>query len=160
MSVSTGRALRAAKTPRAALIRLHVTGDLCPNLLPRLLGLVAQFDLIPCDIALTKRVRSLRLALDLERADPRRAEILLHKVARSRRCAVHVWPASADPEKSRAPPDFEGSGTRGAAAPPLPLDHAASGRSASGAGSASGVVFAPESGFGSGAGVSIAATLA
>jgi hypothetical protein len=80
MSVSTGRALRAAKTPRAALVRLHVSGDLCPNLLPRLLGMLAQFDLIPCGIALTKGARSLRLALDLDRADPRRADILLHKV--------------------------------------------------------------------------------
>jgi hypothetical protein len=46
------RAPRAPKTARPNLVRLHVSGDICPNLLPRLLGLVAQFDEIPYGIAL------------------------------------------------------------------------------------------------------------
>jgi hypothetical protein len=72
--------MRAPKTPRSDLVHLNVTGDLCPNLLPRVLGLVAQFDLIPCGIALTRSRAQLRLALELDRPDHRRAEILLHKV--------------------------------------------------------------------------------
>jgi len=75
------RAQRAPKFSRPDLIRLHVSGDLCLNLLPRLLGLVAQFDAIPYGIALTRRQASLRLTVDLNRLEDRRAEILLNKVA-------------------------------------------------------------------------------
>lgn len=75
------RAPRAPKTVRPNLVRLHVSGDICPNLLPRLLGLVAQFDQIPYGIALIRHRASLKLAIDLGRLEDPRAEILINKVA-------------------------------------------------------------------------------
>jgi len=75
------RAQRAPKTARPNLVRLHVSGDICPNLLPRLLGLVAQFDEIPYGIALTRHRVSLKLSIDLGRLEDQRAETLLNKVA-------------------------------------------------------------------------------
>ena len=75
------RAQRAPKTARPNLVRLHVSGDICANLLPRLLGLVAQFDEIPYGIALTRHRASLKLSIDLGRLEDSRAEILLNKVA-------------------------------------------------------------------------------
>jgi len=75
------RAPRAPKTARPKLVRLHVSGDICPNLLPRLLGLVAQFDEIPYGIALTRHRASLKLSIDLGRLEDPRAETLLNKVA-------------------------------------------------------------------------------
>jgi hypothetical protein len=75
------RAQRAPKTVRPNLVRLHVSGDICPNLLPRLLGLVAQFDEIPYGIALTRCRASLKLSIDLGRLADSRAETLLNKVA-------------------------------------------------------------------------------
>ncbi len=75
------RAQRAPKTVRPTLVRLHVSGDVCPNLLPRLLGLVAQFDQIPYGIALTRFPAGLKLSIDLGRLEEARAEILLNKVS-------------------------------------------------------------------------------
>jgi hypothetical protein len=75
------RAPRAPKTARPNLVRLHVSGDICPNLLPRLLGLVALFDEIPYGIALTRHRASLKLSIDLGRLEDPRAETLLNKVA-------------------------------------------------------------------------------
>jgi hypothetical protein len=75
------RAPHAPKTARPDLVRLHVSGDICPNLLPRLLGLVAQFDEIPYGIALTRHRASLKLSIDLGRLEDPRAETLLNKVA-------------------------------------------------------------------------------
>jgi hypothetical protein len=73
--------LRAPKTARPNLVRLHVSGDICPNLLPRLLGLVAQFDEIPYSIALPLHWASLKLSIDLGRPEDSRAETQLNKVA-------------------------------------------------------------------------------
>jgi hypothetical protein len=80
-NVPQTRANRAPKTARPNLVRLHVSGDICPDLLPRLLGLLAQFDEIPYGIALTRHRASLKLSIDLSRLEDPRAETLLNKVA-------------------------------------------------------------------------------
>jgi hypothetical protein len=66
----------SSKPRAAACQRRHL-----PNLLLRLLGLVAQFDEIPYGIALTRHRASLKLSIDLGRLEDARAETLLNNVA-------------------------------------------------------------------------------
>jgi acetolactate synthase regulatory subunit len=70
------------KVPRERLIRLDVEADLCPQVLLRVLGLVAQQWLIPLTITARSASDSIAIEVELDGAalSAERAEVLLYKI--------------------------------------------------------------------------------
>jgi hypothetical protein len=71
---------RSAKRRNDQLVRLLVSTDICPQVLLRVLGLVAQHGAIPWSTSFERRRRSLFIEIEFDAASPERAEMLLHKV--------------------------------------------------------------------------------
>ena len=71
----------STETADAHARRFHVTADLCPQALLRILGLVAQHMLIPRLMVCERRDDPIRADLALDGLTPERAEILLAKIA-------------------------------------------------------------------------------
>ncbi|TZG25759.1 hypothetical protein [Sphingomonas montanisoli] len=78
---AAARAATPLKVPRAALARLCVTANICPQVLLRTLGLIAQRDIIPLGIAFERGPRRLRYLIDIEGLSPHHADILASKVS-------------------------------------------------------------------------------
>lgn len=68
------------KTPRSKLVRLRVRADHCPQVLLRVLGLIAQQAVIPVTIAAERRTRELRFEIELDGLPDQSAKVLLAKV--------------------------------------------------------------------------------
>lgn len=64
----------------ARRVRLSVTADLCPQITLRVLGLLAQRSIIPATIAVTRRPRSLLLAIEFAPADAQQSAAMLAKI--------------------------------------------------------------------------------
>jgi hypothetical protein len=73
----------ASKAARARLIRLGVEADPCPQVMMRVLGLLAQQSLIPLTIAASSTPESIRVEIELDGGilSEARAERLVHKLA-------------------------------------------------------------------------------
>ena len=67
--------------PAPDLYHLHVTTDLCPQAMLRILGLVAQNSLIPRSIACERHADRLHAQIALDGLSGERAEILLAKIS-------------------------------------------------------------------------------
>ncbi len=80
MSHRSSRASTSASNPCPNRVRFRIVGDICPNLLPRILGLLVQFETIPWSMALTRTPATLSLSIDLDRPEGLRADILLNKI--------------------------------------------------------------------------------
>jgi hypothetical protein len=63
------------------LNRFEVIADLCPQVLLRILGLIAQNSLIPVNLVCERRGDHLHARIALDGLPPARAEILLAKIA-------------------------------------------------------------------------------
>lgn len=68
------------KRCRSQLAVLQVSAHICPQVLLRVLGLVAQHGAIPYSIGFARRPRSLHVEIVIDSLDQRAAEILLHKI--------------------------------------------------------------------------------
>lgn len=68
------------KAPRNALARLRVEAQLCPQIMMRVLGLIAQQAIVPAAIQFERRARSVRFEIDLDGLSEQSAQILLEKV--------------------------------------------------------------------------------
>lgn len=71
---------RDSKTARGQLIWLQVVADHCPQILLRVLGLVARHGAIPHTIVFERRPRSLRIEVAVDALGPGTLENLAHKV--------------------------------------------------------------------------------
>jgi len=67
--------------PAPYLYRFHVTADLCPQAMLRILGLIAQNSLIPRRIVCERLEDRLYAEIAVAGLSPERAEILLAKIA-------------------------------------------------------------------------------
>ena len=68
------------KTPRASLARLRVEAHLCPQVMMRVLGLIAQQAIVPATIQFERRARSVRFEIEVDGLSDQSAQILLEKV--------------------------------------------------------------------------------
>lgn len=68
-------------TDSASAHHFHVTADLCPQALLRILGLAAQNSLIPRSVTCERHDDRLEISLSVDSLSPERAEILLHKLS-------------------------------------------------------------------------------
>lgn len=68
------------KRRRSQLAVLRVSAFICPQILLRVLGLVAQHGAIPYSIGFARRPHSVRIDIVIDSLTPRAAEILLHKI--------------------------------------------------------------------------------
>ncbi len=68
-------------TDSASAHFFHVTADLCPQALLRILGLVAQNALIPRSMSCEHHDDRLDVRIAVDGLSPERAEILLHKIS-------------------------------------------------------------------------------
>lgn len=73
-------ARRSAKRRNDQLVRLRVSADICPQVLLRVLGLVAQHGAIPWSTSFEQRPRTLHVEVLFDIQNRDRAEILLRKV--------------------------------------------------------------------------------
>lgn len=58
----------------------EVTGDICPSLLNRILGLLAQLDLTPLELTLRRDEQEVSIRLVQDDLEPHRAEIVAEKM--------------------------------------------------------------------------------
>lgn len=72
--------LGVTKRRRNQLAILRVSAYICPQVVLRVLGLVAQHGAIPYSIGFARRPRSLRVEIVIDSLDQSAAEILLHKI--------------------------------------------------------------------------------
>jgi len=68
------------KTPRDRLARLTVISEVCPQVVLRVLGLIAQQGRLPLSIAVERRARSQQLIVVLDDFAEHQAAILVEKV--------------------------------------------------------------------------------
>ncbi|MBC9034037.1 hypothetical protein IAG41_16740 [Sphingomonas sp. JC676] len=68
------------KQPRNTLARLRVEAQLCPQVMMRVLGLIAQQAIVPATIQFERRTRSVRFEIAVDGLSDHSAEILLEKV--------------------------------------------------------------------------------
>lgn len=80
MTSSRLRGATPARPTRVPLATLHVTAESCPQVLLRVLGLIAQQGLIPYAIDFTRSQHSMRFAVAIDSLPPQRLETLLWKV--------------------------------------------------------------------------------
>jgi acetolactate synthase regulatory subunit len=74
-------ALRPIKTPRAELILLAIEADDCPQILLRVLGLVARDGSIPATIEASRTDKGISIAIALDRVSPHVSERIALQVA-------------------------------------------------------------------------------
>lgn len=72
----------ASATLRPEVARLTIEADRCVELLPRVLGILAQQSLIPAAISFQARNDSLSLTLDLDDPEQRTAALLVGRIER------------------------------------------------------------------------------
>lgn len=71
---------KPAKTPPAQLARFAIDADHCPQVLLRILGLMARDGTVPVTIAVTREADMLRIAIELDGATLQRCETLLAQI--------------------------------------------------------------------------------
>lgn len=79
------------KIPRAALARLDVVADICPQVFLRTLGMIAQRDIVPVAMHFEQTSRSLRFAIEVEGLGDQQAAILVAKIAELVRVRSARW---------------------------------------------------------------------
>ncbi|MCW3838096.1 hypothetical protein ACFQ1E_18655 [Sphingomonas canadensis] len=72
-----------------AAARFEIAGDACPQLLNRLLGLLAQQDRVPDSVIARREGDMLSIGIAIDGIDPHRAEIIAEKM-RSMVSVLHV----------------------------------------------------------------------
>lgn len=72
----------ASATLPPEVARLTIEADRCVELLPRVLGILAQQSLIPAAMSFRARRGSLSLTLDFDGSDPRAATLLAGRIER------------------------------------------------------------------------------
>ncbi|MCW6534020.1 hypothetical protein [Sphingomonas lycopersici] len=83
------------KVPRERIVTLSVAADLCPQALPRVLGLIAQHNILPLSIAAKRREAVQHFAVDVDNPPDQALAVLLAKIE----AIVAVQSASARPAK-------------------------------------------------------------
>ena len=79
------------KVPRHRVARLVVVADICPQVFLRVLGLLAQRDIVPLSIRFDHRPRSLRFEIDVNLRGAADAEIIAAKVGTIVRVRSARW---------------------------------------------------------------------
>ena len=67
------------RAPRRRVARLVVVADICPQVYLRVLGLLAQRDVVPLSMRFDHRPRSLRFEIDVEQHVAGQADIIAAK---------------------------------------------------------------------------------
>ena len=80
-----------SKIPRVRLVRLDVIADICPQVLLRTLGLIAQRDIVPFAISFERTAQRLRFAIEIEALGSAQADILVAKVRELVRVRSARW---------------------------------------------------------------------
>ena len=68
------------KAPRSAPTRFRVDAELCPHVMLRVLGLIAQQAVVPAAIRFERSARSVRFEVEVDGLSEHSAQILLEKV--------------------------------------------------------------------------------
>lgn len=71
----------ASAADDARVTRFDVTADLCPQVLLRILGLVAQHSLVPLGVSVRRRMDRLDASIRVTGLSPHAADVLLAKIA-------------------------------------------------------------------------------
>ena len=69
------------KTPCSDLVRLNIEADDCPQVLLRVLGLVARDGTIPVTIEAARLEEGIAIAIELDRVLVNRCESMVHRIA-------------------------------------------------------------------------------
>lgn len=77
---ASARFPRASKAPRDRLTRLEVEAEICPQVLLRTLGLIAQHSLVPLTIDFEQRDAGLWFEIEVEGLRDNQAATLLSRV--------------------------------------------------------------------------------
>lgn len=80
------------KPPRETLWRFEIEGSPCPQLLPRVLGVIARHDLVPVTIHYQAGARDVRLVISVEAGGDRMAALIataMRRVMNVREVTVH-----------------------------------------------------------------------
>ena len=79
------------KSPRSQIARLRVTTDICPQVFSRVLGLIAQQDIVPVAMNFEHRARSLRFEIAVAGLAPHPAALIAAKVGEMVRVRSARW---------------------------------------------------------------------